>query len=156
VITVPAITTTVVGNTTDRPELRFTPQGVPVATFTVAVNERYKAASGEWADGPTSFVRCIAWRDLAEHLAESIDKGDRLIVTGTLREREYEVQSQHAGDSGKRRVWEVHATEAGAALRYATVKVAKVRRNDPPLPADPWADTPPPAGPSDDSGEPPF
>lgn len=151
----PAITTTVIGNTTDRPELRFTPQGAPVATFTIAANERYKAASGEWTDGATSFVRCVAWRDLAEHLAESVDKGDRLIVTGTLREREYEVESKHQGDSGKRRVWELHATEAGAALRYATVKISKVRRNGVPLPDDPWADTPPPAAPAD-SGEPPF
>ena len=153
----PAITTTVVGNTTDRPELRFTPAGAPVATFTVAVNERYKTAAGEWADGATSFVRCVAWRDLAEHVAESADKGDRLIVTGTLREREYEVQAQHPGDSGKRRVWELHATEVGAALRYATVKIAKARRDSVPMPADPWADgaPPPPSGPSD-SGEPPF
>lgn len=151
----PAITATVTGNTTARPELRFTPAGAPVATFTVAVNERYKNAAGEWTDGPTSFVRCVAWRDLAEHLAESVDKGDRLIVTGTMREREYEVESQHPGDSGKRRVWELNVTDAGAALRYATVKITKARRNGVPLPDDPWADAPPPAAPADE-GEPPF
>lgn len=151
----PAITTTITGNTTGDPELRFTPAGVPVATFTVAVNERYKTSGGEWADGPTSFVRCVAWRDLGEHTAESVAKGDRVTVTGTLREREYEVQPTHTGDSGKRRVWELHASEVGASLRYATVKIAKVRRDGPPLPDDPWADqAPPPSGPSAD--EPPF
>jgi single-strand DNA-binding protein len=156
VITVPAITTTITGNTTGDPELRFTPAGVPVATFTVAVNERYKAASGEWTDGPTSFVRCIAWRDLGEHVAESVAKGDRVMVAGAFREREYEVQSQHAGDSGKRRVWELNATEVGASLRYATAKIAKVRRDGVPLPEDPWADqAPPPSAPSA-SDEPPF
>ena len=153
----PAITTTVVGNITAQPELRFTPAGVPVATFTVAANERYRDKSGEWADGPTSWVRCNAWRDQAEHVAESFDKGDRVIVTGTFREREYEVQSQHAGDSGKRRVWELHVSEVGASVRHATVKISRVRRDGVPLPEDPWADqAPPPAGPSDDSGEPPF
>jgi len=155
---VPAITTTVVGNTTARPELRFTPSGAPVASFTVAANERYKNGSGEWTDGPTSYVRCQAWRQLAEHLAESVDKGDRLIVTGTMREREYEVQPTHPGDTGKRRVWELHVTEAGAALTRATVKISRVRRDQAPPPEDPWADqAPPPSGPADGAtDEPPF
>jgi single-strand DNA-binding protein len=152
----PAITTTVVGNTTGQPELRFTPAGVPVATFTVAANERYKNAAGEWTDGPTTFVRCVAWREQGEHVAESVDKGDRVMVTGTLREREYEVQATHPGDSGKRRVWELHVSEVGASLRYATAKIAKVRRDGVPLPEDPWADqAPPPSAPSA-SDEPPF
>lgn len=152
----PAITTTVIGNTTGAPELRFTPSGTPVATFTVAANERYKNGSGEWTDGPTSYVRCNAWRDQAQHLADSVAKGDRLIVSGVLREREYEVPPQHPGDSGKRRVWELHVTEVGASLRHATVKIARVRRDSVPMPEDPWADqAPPPAAPSD-SDEPPF
>ena len=151
----PAIPITVVGNLTADPELRFTAQGAPVASFTVASNERYKDNSGEWKDGPTSFVRCNAWHELAEHLAESLAKGDRAIVTGTLKQRDYE-----AKDGTKRTLWEVTVSEGGPALRYATAKVAKAARRDgAPLPDDPWADrgnsgqAPPPDVPDD---EPPF
>ena len=151
------INVTVTGNLTDDPELKFTPNGAPVAQWTVAVNERFKDGSGQWQDGPTSYVRCVAWRDLAEHAAESLSKGDRVIVTGTMRERAYEVQPTHSGDSGKRRIWELAAAGVGADLRYATVKIARAqRRGDAPVPADPWAsgDPGPAAPPSED--EPPF
>jgi single-strand DNA-binding protein len=144
-----AISVTVVGNLTADPELRYTASGVPVATFTVASNERFKDASGEWQDGPTSFVRCNAWRDLGEHVAESLAKGDRAVVTGILRQRDYEAQ-----DKTKRTVWEVAVSEVGAALRYATVKIAKARRDGVPVPEDPWAQAGPPPAPTDD--EPPF
>jgi single-strand DNA-binding protein len=130
----PAIPVTIIGNLTADPELRFTAQGAPVASFTVASNERYKDAGGEWKDGPTSFVRCNAWHELAEHLAESLAKGDRAIVTGTLRQRDYETK-----DGDKRTLWEVTATEAGPGLRYATAKVTRVKRDGAPLPDDPWA-----------------
>jgi single-strand DNA-binding protein len=133
---VTAIQVTVVGNLTADPELRYTATGVPVASFTVASNERFKDGTGEWQDGPTSFVRCNAWRDLAEHAAESLAKGDRAVVTGTLRQRDYEAQ-----DGTKRTVWEVAVSEVGAALRYATVKIAKARRDSVPVPEDPWAGT---------------
>jgi len=142
-----AIQVTVVGNLTADPELRFTGTGVPVATFTVASNERFKDAAGEWKDGPTSFVRCNAWRDLAEHVSESLAKGDRAVVTGTLRQRDYEAQ-----DGTKRTVWEVAVAEVGAALRYATVKISKTRRDSVPVAEDPWAAVP--SGPPED--EPPF
>jgi single-strand DNA-binding protein len=131
----PAIPITVVGNLTANPELRFTQSGAPVASFTVASNERYKDAAGEWKDGPTSFVRVNAWHELAEHTAESLAKGDRAIVTGTLKQRDYE-----AKDGTKRTLWEVTATECGAGLRYATAKITKAQRNGAPLPDDPWAD----------------
>lgn len=144
-----AISVTVVGNLTADPELRYTASGVPVATFTVASNERFKDAAGEWQDGPTSFVRCNAWRDLAEHVAESLAKGDRAVITGILRQRDYEAQ-----DKTKRTVWEVACSEVGAALRYATAKIAKARRDSVPTPEDPWAAAGPPPGPTDD--EPPF
>jgi single-strand DNA-binding protein len=148
------INVTVTGNLTDDPELKFTPSGAPVAQWTVAVNERYKDGSGQWQDGPTSYVRCVAWRDLAEHVAESLSKGDRAMVAGTMRERTYEVQSTHTGDTGKRRIWQLNATEVGAALRYATVKIARAqRRGDAPVPEDPWASGPA-APPAED--EPPF
>jgi single-strand DNA-binding protein len=142
-----AISITVTGNLTGDPELKFTPNGAPVATFTVASNERFKDGSGQWQDGPTSFVRCNAWRELAEHVAESVQKGDRVVVTGTIRQRDYETT---AGE--KRTVWEVSATEVGAALRYATVKIAKARRDQVPPPEDPWAGT----APTPPEDEPPF
>lgn len=132
-----AINVTVIGNLTGDPELRYTPTGAPVAQFTVASNERFRGSSGEWQDGPTSFVRCNAWRDLAEHATESLSKGDRVIVAGTLRQRDYE-----AKDGGKRTVWELAVSEVGAALRYATVKIAKARRDGAPVPEDPWAQAP--------------
>lgn len=148
-----AINITAVGNLTADPELRYTKTGVPVATFTVASNERFKDGSGQWQDGPTSFVRCNAWRELAEHVAESASKGDRVIVTGTLRQRDYEAQ-----DGTKRTVWEVGASEVGAALRYATAKIAKVRRDSVPVPEDPWAgaDSHPADRPAPAEDEPPF
>lgn len=144
-----AINLAVVGNLTADPELRYTAAGVPVATFTVASNERYKDGAGQWQDGPTSFVRVNAWRDLAEHVSESLSKGDRAVVTGTLRQRDYEAQ-----DGTKRTVWEVAASEVGAALRYATAKVSKARRDQVPVPDDPWAGTD--AAPAPVADEPPF
>jgi single-strand DNA-binding protein len=147
-----AITITVTGNLTGDPELRFTPAGRPVAQFTVASNERYKdGQSGEWKDGPTSFVRCNAWAELAEHVAECLNKGDRVVVTGTLRQRDYE-----AKDGTKRTVWEVAVTDIGASVKYATVRISKARRDGAPIPEDPWAST---GGPKDSDvppDEPPF
>lgn len=141
-----AISATVIGNLTGDPELKFTQNGTPVATFTIASNERYKDPGGQWQDGPVSFVRCNAWRELAEHIAESAVRGDRMIAAGTFRQRDYKTKE---GD--KRTVWELAVTEAGAALRYATAKITKAARDQVPPPEDPWArDSAPPAD------EPPF
>jgi single-strand DNA-binding protein len=149
-----AINITVTGNLTDDPQLRYTPTGVPAAQFTVASNERYRGNDGQWQDGPTSFVRCNAWRDLADHAAESLSKGDRVVVTGTLRQRDYE-----AKDGTKRTVWEVAVAEVATSLRYATVKISRARRDGGPVPEDPWASTSGP-GPVDPAAlpadEPPF
>jgi single-strand DNA-binding protein len=151
----PSTQITITGNLTDAPDLRFTPSGAPVATFTVAVNERYRDNSGTWQDGETSFHRVNAWRELAEHATESLGKGDRVIVTGTLRQRNYENK-----DGDKRTVWEVRAAAIGADLTRAVVKITRVKRNGVPLPEDPWASAPAPTGADDNSegfsGEPPF
>lgn len=145
-----AITITVNGNLTGDPEMRFTPQGRAVAQFTVASNERFKDGNGEWKDGPTSFVKCNAWADLAEHITESFNKGDRVVVTGTLRQRSYENK-----EGEKRTIWEVAVSDVGASVKYATVKIAKVRRDGAPIPEDPWASSVPmPTAPAED--EPPF
>ncbi len=155
-------TITVAGNLTADPELRYTATGVPVAAFTVAASRRvYDSDSGQWKDGDTLFLRCSAWRDLAEHAAESLTKGMRVVVTGRLRQREYETTE---GD--KRTVYEVDADDVGPSLRWATAKVAKTTRDRAPHPADtaedPWASDPQPAsagagaGAGRSGGEPPF
>lgn len=113
---------TVVGNLTSDPELRFTPSGAAVASFTVASSRRVKDGDG-WKDGPSSFVRCSVWRQYAENVAESLAKGQRVVVIGYMGQREYE-----DGDGTKRSVWEVQVDEVGPALRYVTAKVAKVSR----------------------------
>lgn len=146
-----AINVTVTGNLTADPELKFTSNGTPVAVFSIASNERFKDQAGQWQDGPTSFVRCNAWRHLAEHIAESVAKGDRLVVTGTFRQRDYETASGE-----KRTVWELAVSEAGAAMTYATVKVSKVRRDSVPVPDDPWARSSAPVPPAPVEDEPPF
>jgi single-strand DNA-binding protein len=114
-------TTTIVGNLTDTPELRFTPNGAPVANFTVAVTPRVKDGD-DWKDGETSFFRCTAWRSLAEHLADSLSKGDRVMIYGTLRQRSWETPE---GD--KRSVVEVQVDELGPSLKWATAKPERTR-----------------------------
>jgi single-strand DNA-binding protein len=115
-------TTTIVGNLTADPELRFTPNGAPVADFTVAVTPRVKDGDG-WKDGDTSFFRCTAWRGLAEHLAESLAKGDRVLVHGSLRQRSWETEGGE-----KRSVVEVQVDELGPSLKWATAKPEKASR----------------------------
>jgi single-strand DNA-binding protein len=136
----PATQITVTGNLTGDPNLMFTPSGAPVATFTVAVNERYRDSNSKWQDGATSFHRITAWRALAEHAAESLGKGDRVMVSGTLRQRSYETK-----EGEKRTVWEVHAAAIGAELTRATVKITRIKRDTVPLPEDPWASEQKPA-----------
>jgi single-strand DNA-binding protein len=107
---------TITGNLTDDPELAYTPTGAAVANFRLAVTPRVRDGNG-WKDGETSFFRITAWRDLAEHLADSLAKGDRVIVQGQLKTRSWETPE---GD--KRSVVEVTAEEAGPSLRWATAK----------------------------------
>jgi single-strand DNA-binding protein len=113
-------TTTIVGNLTEDPELRFTPNGAPVAKFTVAVTPRRPDGQGGWEDGETSFLRCTAWRSLAENLAESLTKGTRVIVYGRLQQRSWETP-----EGERRSVVEVQVDEAGPSLRWATAKVER-------------------------------
>jgi single-strand DNA-binding protein len=116
---------TIVGNLVGSPEMRFTPNGTAVANFRVAATPRYKDnATGEWKDGSTLFMTCHAWRQLAEHVAESLEQGMRVIVTGRLRQRSYETE-----EGEKRTVYELEADEVGPALSRATAKVTKVSRS---------------------------
>jgi single-strand DNA-binding protein len=118
-------TITVIGNLTDDPELRFTPSGAAVAKFRVASTPRFlDRQSGEWKDGEPLFLACNIWRDAAEHVAESLQRGTRVIVTGRLRQRSYETR-----EGEKRTVIELEVDEIGPSLRYATAKVQKMARS---------------------------
>ena len=163
-------TITLVGNLTDDPDLRFTPSGAAVANFTVASTPRFfDKQTNEWKDSEALFLRCSIWRQAAENVAETLQRGARVIVTGRLKQRSYETR-----EGEKRTTFEVEVEEIGPSLKYATAKVTKTSRsggssggssgggNDPwATPAggagsnaggvsDPWAA---PAGGSD---EPPF
>jgi single-strand DNA-binding protein len=106
---------TITGNLTDDPELRFTPNGHPVANFRLAVT-RIKDGDS-WRDGDTSYFRVNVWRQLAEHVADSLSKGDRAVVIGRLKSRSWETPE---GD--KRSVVEVEADEVAPSLRWAIAK----------------------------------
>jgi single-strand DNA-binding protein len=117
-------TVTLVGNLTDDPELRFTAQGAAVANFRIAVSKRIRdPQTNEWKDGDTSFFRVNVWRQLAENVAESLTRGTRVVVTGTLKMRQWETQ-----EGEKRSVVEVEATEVGPSLKWATAKIEKASR----------------------------
>ena len=152
---------TVVGNLTDDPELRFTPSGAAVANFTVASTPRtFDKQSNEWQDGEAMFLRCSIWRQAAENVAESLQRGMRVVVQGRLKARTYETR-----EGEKRTVFELEVDEIGPSLKFATAKVNRVSRqgggggggysgggapsgggggNQAPRADDPWA-TPAPA-----------
>lgn len=158
-------TLTVVGNLTAKPELRFTPSGAAVASFTVASTPRtFDRQSGEWREGETLFMRCTVWREMAENIAESLEKGQRVIVTGRLVQRVFETR-----EGEKRTVVEMQAGEVGPSLRFCTAMLTRNTRgqqpqwgtagghaqpqapiNSAPAAPDPWAGQP--AG----GDEPPF
>lgn len=114
----------IVGNLTDDPELRYTPNGAAVVKFRVAVNRRYKDEAGNWKDGDTSYFTVNGWRTLAENVAESLTRGTRVLVAGRLQMRSWETQE---GD--KRTVVEIEADEIGPSLRWATAKVERQSRS---------------------------
>ena len=119
------IPVTIVGNLTNDPELRFTPSGAAVASFTVASSTRVlDKQTNEWKDGDTTFLRCNVWRQYAENVAESLQRGARVIVSGRLRQRSYETR-----EGEKRTVIELEVDEIGPSLRYATAKVQKMSRS---------------------------
>ena len=117
---------TVVGNLTSDPELRYTPNGVAVANFTIASTPRtFNRATNQWEDGEALFLRASIWRDYAENVAESLKKGTRVIAQGRLKSRTYETKE------GERRTsFELELEEIGPALRYATANVARSARGN--------------------------
>ena len=116
---------TIAGNLVDDPELRFTPAGQPVAKFRVASTPRYRDnATGEWKDGDSLFLTCNVWRQAAENVAESLQRGMRVIVSGRLRQRSYETK-----EGEKRTVYEVEVDDVGPSLRNASAKVNRAARS---------------------------
>lgn len=112
---------TVVGNLVDDPELRFTPSGAAVAKFRVASTPRtFDRQTNEWKDGESLFLTCSVWRQAAENVAESLQRGMRVIVQGRLKQRSYE-----DNQGVKRTVYELDVEEVGASLKNATAKVTK-------------------------------
>ena len=112
---------TVVGNLVDDPELRFTPSGAAVANFRIASTPRtFDKQSNEWKDGEALFLSCSVWRQAAENVAESLQKGMRVVVQGNLRSRQYETR-----EGEKRTVFEIQVDEVGPSLKYATAKVTR-------------------------------
>ena len=112
---------TVIGNLTADPELRFTPNGVPVANFTVASTPRtFDRQTNEWRDGEAMFLNCSVWRQFAENVAESLSKGMRVIVSGNLKARSYEDRN-----GNRRTSYEIDVIEIGPSLKFAAAKVSR-------------------------------
>lgn len=151
-------TITVVGNIVADPQLRYTPNGVAVASFRMASTPRYlDKNTNEWTDGDALFLGVNVWRQAAENVAESLVKGSRVIVVGRLRQRSYETK-----EGEKRTVYEVEADEVGPSLRNASAKVVKSDRSNGgggsrrAAADDPWASDAPAGGESRWDDEPPF
>src|SRR6266478_6728628 len=116
---------TIIGNLVDDPQLRYTPTGQAVANFRVASTPRFMdRQTNEWKDGDSLFLSCNVWRQAAENVAESLQRGMRVIVSGRLRQRSYETK-----EGEKRTVYEVEVDDVGPSLRNASAKVNKVARN---------------------------
>jgi len=118
-------TLNITGNLVEDVELRFTPSGAAVANFRIASTPRtFDRQSNTWKDGETLFMRCAAWKDLGENVAESLTKGMRVNVEGRLKSRSWEDT-----DGSKRTVMELEVDEIGPSLKYATAKVQRTQRN---------------------------
>ena len=116
---------TVVGNLVDDPELRFTPSGAAVANFRIASTPRtFDKQTNEWKDGEGLFLSCAIWRQAAENVAESLQRGMRVVVQGRLKSRQYETR-----EGEKRTVFEIDVEEVGPSLKYATAKVTRTTRS---------------------------
>jgi single-strand DNA-binding protein len=147
---------TAVGTLTADVELRFTQGGHAVASFTVACNDRkFDKDTGKWTDGDATFLRCSVWRQAAENAAESLTKGDRLIVTGQLKQRKYTPR-----DGGEERtVFELDVAEIGVSIKFGPVKSQRAERSgggqSAPASDDPWGSAVP-ATAGHGADEPPF
>src|SRR5579883_439497 len=119
-------TVTLVGNVTRDPELRFTPNGQATTTFGLAVNRRWQNRQTQEGEEATSFFDVVCWREMAENVSESLERGARVLVTGRLEQRSWETQ-----EGERRSKIEVVAEEVGPSLRWATAQVTKNERRGP-------------------------
>ncbi|WP_310727517.1 single-stranded DNA-binding protein [Streptomyces sp. N2A] len=150
---------TITGNLTADPELKFTNSGAPLVKFTVASTPRaYDKTSGQWKDGTAAFFRCAAWRQLAEHIADSLTKGSRIVLSGRIRQHNWQTP-----EGENRSMLAVEVDDIGPSLLFATATVERTQRPSPsPAESDPWAkDTSPATGNPASSGstfddKPPF
>ncbi|MFG2850213.1 single-stranded DNA-binding protein [Streptomyces mirabilis] len=144
---------TIVGNLTGDPELKFTEGGAALAKFTIAVTPRsFDRTSNQWKDGTTAFYRCAAWRTLAEHIADSLKKGSRVVASGRMRQHDWTTEQDE-----KRSMLAVEIDDIGASIRFTTVTInAKRASQNGPASDDPWAKTGDTPGASQHSEEPPF
>jgi len=147
---------TLVGNLVDDPELRFTPSGAAVAKFRIASTPRFlDKQTNEWKDGESLFLSCNVWRQAAENVAETLQRGMRVIVQGRLKQRSYETK-----EGEKRTVYEVEVDEVGPSLKSATAKVVKTQRGagaggfggGAAADNDPWASAAPAPAPAGNAG----
>lgn len=114
----------IVGNLTADPELRYTQAGVAVANMTIAATPRtFDSETKEWKDGESLFMQATAWKELAEHVAASLNKGSRVIASGRMKQRSYETK-----EGQKRTVIELELDEIGPSLRYATATVTRIQK----------------------------
>jgi single-strand DNA-binding protein len=150
-----------VGRLTEDPSLAFTPSGKAVAKLRIAFSDRKKDDAGNWSDGDKAFIDASVWGDEAEHIAESLQRGHEVLVSGKFKQREYT-----ARDGEKRIVYELAFATVAPTLKYATAKVNKVQRTGSGSPAatpggsgadDPWTTAAPaPGSPASDFDSPPF
>ncbi len=126
---------TIIGNLTADPELKFTASGQALAKFTVASTPRmFDRESNQWKDGTSTFFRCAAWRTLAEHVAESLGKGSRVVLSGRIRQHDWQTP-----EGENRSMLAVEVDEIGASLRFTTVTINGKRTNSGAAPSgDPW------------------
>ena len=114
----------IIGNVTRDPELRFTTGGTAVCSFGIAYTPRKRNANGEWEDGDTSYFNCSAWRELGENIAASISKGMRVVVTGSVRARDWEDR-----EGNKRTSIEIDVDDCAPSLRWAQAQVERMSRS---------------------------
>ncbi|NNN36152.1 single-stranded DNA-binding protein [Streptomyces sp. S3(2020)] len=125
---------TIIGNLTAEPELKFTDSGQALAKFTVASTPRtFDKDSGQWKDGTSTFFRCAAWRSLAEHVAESLTKGSRVVLSGRIRQHNWQTEQ---GEN--RSMLAVEVDDIGASLRFTTVAINGKTGDKPDAGGDPW------------------
>ena len=141
---------TVAGTVVADPTIKYLDSGAAVANFTIAANDRrFDRERGEWVDASATFLRCSIWRQEAEHVAESLSQGDRVLATGVLKQNKWETEQGE-----KRTAFELAVSEIGASLKFATARISKTRSSTPSQ-ASAGGAVPAGAG-STAAGEPPF